>query len=81
MTKADSGKYTCMVNNKFGQDMVTHELIVNGPPDPPQVALTAQTTDTVTVKLRTADPEDKTPVHGYKMHYKTGTYNDIWDND
>ena len=25
--KADAGKYTCMVNNKYGQDMVVHELI------------------------------------------------------
>ena len=24
-----------MVNNKFGQDLVTHTLIVNGPPAPP----------------------------------------------
>jgi hypothetical protein len=70
ITKADSGKYVCMVNNKFGQDMVTHEVIVNGPPNPPITTITAQTTDTITVKLRSSDPEDKTPVHGYTMHYK-----------
>ena len=37
-----------MVNNKFGQDMVTHTLIVNGPPEPPMVILTSQTTDSIT---------------------------------
>lgn len=59
-----------MVNNKFGQDMVTHELIVNGPPEPPETSITGQTTDTITVKLRTSNPADKTPVHGYSLHYK-----------
>ncbi len=70
MIKEDSGTYTCMVNNKYGQDMVSHELIVNGPPDPPEIQITSQTTDTVTIKLRPRNPEDKTPVHGYKLHYK-----------
>ncbi len=92
MIKEDTGTYTCMVNNKFGQDMVSHELIVNGPPDPPELQvwrdclmysigtcdntykfrlqITSQTTDTVTIKLRPKDASDKTPVHGYTLHYK-----------
>ena len=70
VSKMDAGKYTCMVNNKFGQDMVVHELIVNGPPEPPNVSLSAQTTDSVTIKLRPKDIKDKTPVHGYNLHYK-----------
>ena len=49
------GSYKCMVNNKFGQDMVTHTLIVNGPPEPPMVILTSQTTDSITFKLKTED--------------------------
>lgn len=69
MIKEDTGKYTCMVNNKFGQDQVSHELVVNGPPDPPAMRITAQTTDTVTVKLQ-QESEDPQPVHGYHMHYK-----------
>ena len=68
--KEDAGKYTCMVNNKYGQDMVVHELIVNGPPEAPNVSISSQTTDSVTLKLRTKNPEDKTPVHGYTLHYK-----------
>jgi hypothetical protein len=70
VSKGDAGKYTCMVNNKYGQDMVVHELIVNGPPEAPNVTLSSQTTDTVTLKLRPKDLEDKTPVHGYNLHYK-----------
>ncbi len=69
-----------MVNNKFGQDMVTHSVMVNGPPDPPEVKITSQTTDSVTVKLEQKDmskkvdgaseSKHKTPVHGYTLHYK-----------
>jgi Down syndrome cell adhesion protein 1 len=59
-----------MVNNKYGQDMVVHELIVNGPPEPPNVSISAQTTNSVTLKLRPKNPEDKTPVHGYNLNFK-----------
>ena len=55
--KQDAGKYTCMVNNKYGQDMVVHELIVNGPPEAPNVSISSQTTDSVTLKLRPKNPE------------------------
>ena len=69
VSKEDAGTYKCLVNNKFGQDMVTHELIVNGPPEPPMVILTSQTTDSITFKLR-PNEEDATPIHGYVVHYK-----------
>ena len=49
------GEYKCMVENKFGQDQVSHTLIVNGPPEPPMVILTSQTTDSITFKLKTED--------------------------
>ena len=68
--KEDAGNYTCMVNNKFGQHMITHELIVNGPPAPPEVMLTSQTTNSVTLKLKQKDINDRTPIHGYSLHYK-----------
>ena len=68
-SKEDAGTYKCLVNNKFGQDMVTHELIVNGPPEPPMVILTSQTTDSITFKLR-PNEDDVTPIHGYVVHYK-----------
>ena len=55
VSKEDAGEYKCLVNNKFGQDMITHTLVVNGPPEPPLVILTAQTTDTITFKLRHED--------------------------
>ena len=69
VTKEDAGTYKCLVNNKFGQDMVTHELVVNGPPEPPMVILTSQTTDSITFKLR-PEETDITPIHGFIVHYK-----------
>ena len=65
---ADTGNYTCMVSNKFGQHMITHELLVNGPPAPPSVLLTSQTTNSVILKLK--QKNDKTPIHGFMLHYK-----------
>ena len=68
--KADAGNYTCMVKNKFGHHMVTHELVVNGPPAPPDIMLTSQTINSFTIKLKSKNVLDKTPVHGYTLNYK-----------
>ena len=68
--KGDAGNYTCMVKNKYGHHMVTHELVVNGPPAPPDIMLTSQTINSFTIKLKSKDVLDKTPVHGYTLHYK-----------
>lgn len=37
VTRTDAGEYSCHVENSFGQDSVTHQLIVNSPPRSPQV--------------------------------------------
>lgn len=37
VTRTDAGEYSCHVENSFGQDSVTHQLIVNAPPHAPQV--------------------------------------------
>ena len=68
--KGDAGNYTCMVKNKYGHHMVTHELVVNGPPAPPEIMLTSQTINSFTIKLKSKDLQDRTPVHGYTLHYK-----------
>merc|ERR1719318_1680275 len=51
------------------EDLVTHELIGNEPPEPPRVILTSQTTDSITFKLR-PDETETTPIHGFIVHYK-----------
>ncbi|XP_012286215.1 Down syndrome cell adhesion molecule-like protein Dscam2 isoform X2 [Orussus abietinus] len=67
--RADDGEYSCYVENSFGHDTVTHQLIVHAPPHSPKVILTATTTNSLTMKLE-PHPTDKAPIHGYTIHYK-----------
>ena len=70
----DTGNYTCMVQNKFGQHMVTHQLLVNGPPAPPSVLLTSQTTNSVTLKLKQVLTAEN---HSLFMSFRN---RDVWLN-
>ncbi|XP_043269645.1 Down syndrome cell adhesion molecule-like protein Dscam2 isoform X2 [Venturia canescens] len=67
--RADAGEYSCYVENSFGHDTVTHQLVVHAPPHSPQVTLTATTTNSLTMKLR-PHSTDTAPIHGYTIHYK-----------
>ncbi|XP_063975858.1 cell adhesion molecule Dscam1 isoform X3 [Diachasmimorpha longicaudata] len=67
--RADAGEYSCYVENSFGHDTVTHQLIVQAPPHSPQISFTSTTTNSLTMKLR-PHPDDNTPIHGYTIHYK-----------
>ncbi|CAH1122837.1 unnamed protein product [Ceutorhynchus assimilis] len=69
VTRTDAGEYSCKVENDFGQDSVTHQLIVNAPPRAPQVSLTSTTTNSLTIKIKPHD-SDGEQVHGYTIHYK-----------
>ncbi|KAK5645477.1 hypothetical protein RI129_006777 [Pyrocoelia pectoralis] len=69
VTRTDAGEYSCHVENSFGQDSVTHQLIVNSPPRSPQVTLTSTTTSSLTVKIK-PNTDDTEPIHGYTIHYK-----------
>ncbi|XP_058804449.1 cell adhesion molecule Dscam2 isoform X4 [Phymastichus coffea] len=67
--RADAAEYSCYVENTFGHDTVTHNLVVHAPPHSPQVTLTATTTNSLTMKLR-PHATDTAPIHGYTIHYK-----------
>ncbi|KAL7294790.1 hypothetical protein TKK_0011722 [Trichogramma kaykai] len=67
--RTDAGEYSCYVENTFGHDTVTHQLVVHAPPHSPQVTLTATTTNSLTMKLR-PHQNDNAPIHGYTIHYK-----------
>ncbi|XP_061930179.1 cell adhesion molecule Dscam2 isoform X29 [Apis cerana] len=67
--RTDAGEYSCYVENTFGHDTVTHQLIVHAPPHSPQITLTATTTNSLTMKVR-PHPQDNAPIHGYTIHYK-----------
>lgn len=67
--RTDAGEFSCKVENDYGQDSVTHHLIVNAPPSAPIVTLTSTTTNSLTIKLKPHD-NDGEPIHGYTIHYK-----------
>nr|XP_033326656.1 Down syndrome cell adhesion molecule-like protein Dscam2 isoform X24 [Megalopta genalis] len=67
--RTDAGEYSCYVENSYGHDTVTHQLVVHAPPHSPQVTLTATTTNSLTMKLR-PHPTDNAPIHGYTINYK-----------
>ncbi|KAK9880038.1 hypothetical protein WA026_008552 [Henosepilachna vigintioctopunctata] len=69
VSRTDAGEYSCHVENDFGQDTVTHQLIVNAPPYAPQVTLTSTTTSSLTIKVKPHD-SDIEPIHGYTIHHK-----------
>ncbi|XP_057660492.1 cell adhesion molecule Dscam2 isoform X13 [Diorhabda carinulata] len=69
ITRTDAGEYSCKVENDYGQDFVTHHLIVNAPPNAPIVQLTSTTTNSLTIKLKPHDTDGE-PIHGYTIHYK-----------
>nr|CAD7456160.1 unnamed protein product [Timema tahoe] len=69
VTRQDAGEYSCSVENSFGHDTITHQLVVHAPPHSPQVTLTSTTTTSITMKLR-PHATDTAPLHGYTVHYK-----------
>ncbi|XP_059477740.1 cell adhesion molecule Dscam2 isoform X42 [Neocloeon triangulifer] len=69
VTRGDAGEYSCYVENSFGHDIVTHQLVVHAPPHSPQVLLTSTTTSSITMKLK-PHATDTAPLHGYTIHYK-----------
>ncbi|XP_065340868.1 cell adhesion molecule Dscam1 isoform X24 [Cloeon dipterum] len=69
VTRGDAGEYSCYVENSFGHDTVTHQLVVHAPPHSPQVTLTSTTTSSITMKLK-PHATDTAPLHGYTIHYK-----------
>ncbi|XP_018577214.1 Down syndrome cell adhesion molecule-like protein Dscam2 isoform X3 [Anoplophora glabripennis] len=69
VTRGDAGEYSCRVENDYGQDSVTHQLIVNAPPNAPIVQLTSTTTNSLTIKLKPHETDGES-IHGYTIHYK-----------
>ncbi|XP_072155021.1 cell adhesion molecule Dscam1 isoform X2 [Bemisia tabaci] len=69
VTRTDAGEYSCSVENNYGQDSVTHQLMILAPPHKPIVTLTSSTTNSITMKLQ-PHQGDTEPIHGYTVRYK-----------
>ncbi|XP_076062140.1 Down syndrome cell adhesion molecule 1 isoform X8 [Oratosquilla oratoria] len=70
VSRDDAGEYTCHVENAYGQDTVTHTLLIQAPPHPPEVELISTTTNSIEVKMKPSTVDDTTPIHGYTLYYK-----------
>ncbi|KAK3862534.1 hypothetical protein Pcinc_031611 [Petrolisthes cinctipes] len=70
VSRDDAGEYTCHVENPYGQDTITHKLLIQAPPHPPATTLQSTTTNSIEVKLKPSAIDDTTPIHGYTIHYK-----------
>ncbi|XP_042237763.1 Down syndrome cell adhesion molecule-like protein Dscam2 isoform X4 [Homarus americanus] len=70
VSRDDAGEYTCHVENPYGQDTVTHKLLIQAPPHPPEITLQSTTTNIIEVKIKPSVIDDTTPIHGYTIFYK-----------
>ncbi|XP_069177268.1 cell adhesion molecule Dscam1 [Procambarus clarkii] len=70
VSRDDAGEYTCHVENPYGQDTVTHTLLIQAPPHPPEITLQSTTTNSIEVKIKPSVIDDTTPIHGYTIFYK-----------
>ncbi|XP_034229993.1 Down syndrome cell adhesion molecule-like protein Dscam2 isoform X12 [Thrips palmi] len=69
VTREDAGEYVCSVENSFGKDTVTHQLVVHAPPHTPQIVVAMTTTNSITMKMK-PHASDKEPISGYTVRYK-----------
>ncbi|XP_026321143.1 Down syndrome cell adhesion molecule-like protein Dscam2 isoform X3 [Hyposmocoma kahamanoa] len=66
---ADSGNYTCTVDNPHGRDEVTYSVEVKVPPQPPVLAVVDSYADSL--HLQWSDQGDGgSPILGYVINYK-----------
>ncbi|XP_069361354.1 cell adhesion molecule Dscam1 isoform X3 [Maniola hyperantus] len=66
---ADSGNYTCLVENAHGRDEVTYGVEVKVPPQPPVLAVVDSYADSL--HLQWSDQGDGgSPILGYVINYK-----------
>lgn len=63
------GNYSCHVQNRIGADQIVYQLIVQVPPEPPELRVTTVTASAVSLEWRTAD-NGGAPLHGFVLAYR-----------
>ncbi|XP_065214717.1 cell adhesion molecule Dscam1 isoform X2 [Planococcus citri] len=67
--RTDGSNYTCYVENIHGKDEIIYSIIVREPPDPPELTVVNEDTDSLQLAWKdTAQPD--IPVLGYVINYK-----------
>ncbi|XP_068082192.1 cell adhesion molecule Dscam2 [Anabrus simplex] len=65
----DSGNYSCLVENRYGSDHITHRLTVQVPPSAPLLHATGSTSTSLNVQWKQGD-DGGAPIWGYVLYYK-----------
>lgn len=66
---ADSGNYSCQVDNGIGTDRLTYNLMVQVPPSPPVLYVTSATSSSILMHWKNTG-NGNAPITAYTLHYK-----------
>uniref|UniRef100_A0A8D0DX39 Contactin 4 n=1 Tax=Salvator merianae TaxID=96440 RepID=A0A8D0DX39_SALMN len=71
ITKADAGSYTCTAVNHFGAASSTGNLVVKGPPGPPEAVTIDEITDTTAQISWRPGADNRSPITTYVIQART----------
>lgn len=66
---SDTGNYTCQVDNGYGSDKVTYNLVVQVPPVAPLLYVTSATSSSILLHWK-AGNDGGAPISGYSLNYR-----------
>ncbi|XP_055627636.1 cell adhesion molecule Dscam2 isoform X10 [Toxorhynchites rutilus septentrionalis] len=66
---ADTGNYTCQVDNSIGTDRLTHNLLVQVPPGPPVLYVTSATSSSILLHWKIGSTGNA-PITAFSLHYR-----------
>lgn len=66
---SDSGNYTCQVDNGYGSDRVTYNLVVQVPPVAPLLYVSSATSSSILLHWKPGN-EGGSPISGYSLNYR-----------
>lgn len=67
--QADSGNYSCQVDNGISTDRITYNLLVQVPPAPPMLYVTSATSSSILMHWKNS-VTGNAPITGYTLHYR-----------
>uniref|UniRef100_T1J9F3 Down syndrome cell adhesion molecule-like protein Dscam2 n=1 Tax=Strigamia maritima TaxID=126957 RepID=T1J9F3_STRMM len=65
----DSSNYTCEVENIYGRDQITYQLVIQAPPTAPVLALLQSTESSIRLKINISNTTEN-KIKGFTLSYK-----------
>ncbi|GFR74889.1 down syndrome cell adhesion molecule [Elysia marginata] len=75
-TRHDSGNYTCLAKNKFGNGVFVNHLVVHEPPEPPKDLVVVNVTSREAVVAWKRPFDGNSPISNFTVQYINAT--EIW---